>query len=375
MIEQLLAELVSCDSTNPDIAVGGVGESAVADLIERRLAAIGLEIDRWDVAPGRPNVVGTLRGSGGGRSLMLCGHSDVVAGTAEQFVARVEGDRLYGRGAHDMKGGLAAAIAAIARIAASGVPLEGDLVLAAICDEEWRSVGADDLVRRHRANAAILPEPSGLDVVNAHGGFSWHEVTSYGVQAAGVEQDRGRDAIAKLGPILTAIRDLDRELERRPAAAYGRGSIHASTIAGGDQLPTYPSRCVLAIERCLIPGETWPGAVAEIEAMIAATIADDPEARFDLATIIGRDPIEIARDEPALAALLGAAAGVLGREPVLRGDLGWCDSGVLVDAGIPCVIFGPEGAGEHTDCEWVDLRSVEAVSSVLEATARAFCVR
>ena len=373
MIASLIADLVARDSTNPDIAEGGVGESAVAALISERLRNAGLEVDQYDVAPGRPNVVATLRGTGGGRTLMLCGHMDVVAAQPEQFLPEVRDGRLYGRGSHDMKAGLAAAMVAVERIAASGDRLAGDVVIAAVCDEEWRSIGAEELVRRHSADAAILPEPSNLDVVTAHGGFSWHEITSYGVQAAGVEQDRGRDAISMLGPILTAIRDLDRDLERRPAASYGRGSIHASTIVGGEQLPVYPARCVVGVERCLIPGETWRGAEAELEAMIQATMANDPDARFDLATIVGRDPIELGADEPVVNIIVSAATAAMGIAPVVRGEIGWQDSGILVDAGIPCVVFGPTGAGEHTDCEWVDLESAEVVANVLETTARKFC--
>jgi acetylornithine deacetylase len=373
MIDRLLSDLVACDSTNPDITPGGVGEAAVATIIAGRLSAAGLEVDRYDVAPGRPNVVATLRGTGGGRRLMLCGHMDVVGALPEQFRPEIRDGRLYGRGSHDMKAGLAAAIVAVERIVASGTRLRGDVVVAALCDEEWRSIGAEELVRRSGADAAILPEPSNLEVITAHGGFSWHEITSHGVQAAGVEQDRGRDAIGKLGPILTAIRDLDRELERRPAASYGRGSIHASTITGGEQLPVYPSRCVVGIERCLIPGETWRGAEDELRAMIAATVAGDPDARFDLTTIVGRDPVELGADEPVVALLVAAATAAMGGPPVVRGEIGWQDSGILVDAGIPCVVFGPTGAGEHTDCEWVDLASVETCAAVLEATARAFC--
>ena len=372
-MNSLIADLVACDSTNPNITEGGVGESVLATLIADRLVRAGLDVDRYDVQPGRPNVVATLRGTGGGRTLMLCGHMDVVGAQPRQFIPEVRDGRLYGRGSHDMKAGLAAAIVAVERIAAAGDRLAGDVIVAALCDEEWRSIGAEDLVQRYKADAAILPEPSNLDVVTAHGGFSWHELTSYGVQAAGVEQDRGRDAIGKLGPILTAIRDLDRELERRPTASYGRGSIHASTISGGEQLPVYPAQCVVGVERCLIPGETWRDAEAELEGMIASAMAEDPEARFELTTIVGRDPVELGRDEPIVEILIAAAGDAMGAAPVVRGEIGWQDSGILVDAGIPCVVFGPTGAGEHTDCEWVDLESAEIVAKALEATARSFC--
>ena len=110
-------------------------------------------------------------------------------------------------------------------------------------DEEWLSAGAEALVGRHAADAAIFPEPSNLDVVIEHGGFAWFEVESTGFEAAGGDTDLGRDAIAMLGPVLAGIRTLDREFATRPAPAWGRASIHASTIAGGDQLPVYPSSC------------------------------------------------------------------------------------------------------------------------------------
>src|ERR1700744_6543077 len=152
---ELAMDLIACDSTNPDLTPGGAGEGLVADLIAGRLRGAGMEVEMIEVRPGRPNVIGRLRGRGGGRTLMLCGHTDVVSADPAAFTPRIEGGRLYGRGAVDMKGGLAAAIVAAERLAA-GPALEGDVLVAAIIDEEWLSLGAESLVESYRADGAIL---------------------------------------------------------------------------------------------------------------------------------------------------------------------------------------------------------------------------
>jgi len=370
----LVTALVERDSTNPQLVPGGAGEGPVADYLARRLGAAGLELDVWEVLPGRPNVVATLRGAGAGKTLMLCGHMDVVRGSDEQFRPEIRDGRLYGRGAIDMKGGIAAAVLAAERLARQG-RLPGDLVLALVIDEEWLSVGAEALIGRHVPDAAIFPEPSNLNVVIEHGGFAWFEVESTGVEAAGGDTHLGRDAIAMLGPVLADIRTLDREFATRPAPDWGRASIHASTISGGDQLPVYPAGCTVGVERCLIPGETWQGAEDEIRDMLARARAADPELTATFRTIVGRDPIAIERSEPVAEVLLASFESELGRPPVVRGEIGWMDSGILFESGVPCLTFGPIGAGEHTAIEWVDVASVETCAKVLERTARAFCSR
>jgi acetylornithine deacetylase len=369
---ELVSALVERDSTNPQLVAGGAGEGPVADYLARRLEQAGLELDVWEVLPGRPNVVATLRGNGTGKKLMLCGHTDVVRGSDAQFRPDLRDGRLYGRGAVDMKGGVAAAVLAAERVARQG-RLPGDLIIALVIDEEWLSAGAEALVGRHVADAAIFPEPSNLEIVIEHGGFAWFEVESTGFEAAGGDTERGRDAIAMLGPVLSDIRTLDREFATRPAPPWGRASIHASTITGGDQLPVYPAACSVGIERCLIPGETWHGAEDEIREMLARARAGDPEFEATFKTIVGRDPIAIERSEPVATTLIAASEALLGHPPVVRGDIGWMDSGILFESGIPCLTFGPVGAGEHTAVEWVDLASVETCANVLEETARAFC--
>ncbi len=369
----LLAELIRCDSTNPDLVPGGAGEGGVAKIVAARLERAGLEVELVEVAPRRPNVIGRLPGTGGGRSLLLCSHTDVVGAGAELFEPRIADGRMLGRGAIDMKAGLAASIIAAERLAAGG-PLAGDLIVAGVIDEEYASLGAVDLAARVKADAAILPEQSDLQLITAHGGFAWFELTSIGFEAAGIDVDRGIDSIALLAPVLERISALDRELESRPAADYGRPSIHAATIAGGSQFPAYPAKTVLGIERCTIAGETCAGATAEIEAMIAAAKQADPRFEAELELIVGRDPVELASGEPIVELLDAAVSERLGEPAIHRGDMGWMDSGILVEAGVPCVVFGPTGAGEHTDDEWVDLASVDTCAEILADVARRFCV-
>jgi acetylornithine deacetylase len=368
---ELLAQLVAADSTNPGLDAGGAGEAAVAAILAARMAAAGLDVDVWDAAPGRPNVVGRLRGTGGGRSLMFCGHTDVVGAAPEAFVPSVRDGRMHGRGTCDMKAGIAASIAAAELLAAD--PPAGDVLLAWVIDEEWQSLGAEALIERYRADAAVLPEQTDLDVVFAHGGFAWYDVRSRGLEAAGGRAELGRDAIAMAGPLLDGIAALDRDLALRATAEWGRPSVHASTIRGGQGYPSYPAECVLGVERCLMPGESVADSLAEMQRLLERARSADERFDGDCRTVVAREPVQLDRDEPVVRAAVEAAAAVLGHAPVVRSDYGWMDSGILVDAGIPCVVLGPVGDGLHTADEWVDLASVEVCAAVYERLARSFC--
>lgn len=368
----LLLELVAIDSTNPSLVPGGAGEEELVRTVAGRLAGRNFDVHTWDVEPGRPNLVARLPGTAGGRSLLLCGHSDVVGAAPQGFRPRVDGGRIYGRGALDMKGGIAAALVAVERLAASP-PLAGDVLFALCVDEEWRSAGAEALVERYEATAAILPEPTDLAMITSHGGFAWYDLVSHGTEAAGDDPGRGVDAISLLGPTLTGIAELDRRLDQGPRVEGCRGSVHASVVEGGDSYPSYPAECRLEVERCLIPGETVDDSDAEIERLLEIATASDPRFRGEWRRIVGRDPVAIDPQAPVVAAVRDAASAELGRELEPLFDMGWMDSGILNEAGIPCVAFGPVGHGEHTAGEWVDLQSLDVCSRVLEGAARRFC--
>src|SRR4051812_24031274 len=248
----LLAELVAIDSVNPRLVPGGAGEGEIARFVGGWMEARGLEVDVSDAEPGRPNAVGRARGSGGGRTLLLNAHMDVVGvdGMRDPFRPRVEGDKLYGRGAYDMKAGLAAIMVAAAAAAERG--LAGDVGVAAGCDEEVASAGAPAVGQTGSAGAALVTEPTraAISVAVAHKGFPWHRIVVGGRAAHGSRAQDGGDAIARMGHVLVALEQMSDELAARDGhPLLGPGSIHASIIDGGRELSTYPDSCRLQLER------------------------------------------------------------------------------------------------------------------------------
>ena len=373
-IAELTAELVAIDSTNPDLVPGGAREARIAGYVARWLADAGLEVERHELGPRRVNVIAIARGSGGGRSLMLNAHMDVVGagGMSDPWTPRIEGDRLHGRGAWDMKASLAAIM--LAGRGAASLALRGDVIVTAVADEEFASIGVQDVVRRMSADAAIVTEPTGLDLCVAHKGFIWLEVETRGVAAHGSLPEDGSDAIVKMGPVLCGIAALDRELRaHRGYPLLGPGSVHVSLIQGGQELSTYPARCVLAIERRTIPGET----LAEVEGQIAAILqrigGEDPSFHAEQRTLLSRDPFRVAVDHPFVTLVKRHLANVRGSEPAVVGWGGWMDSAFLAAAGIPTVIFGPHGEGAHADVEWVDLPSALRTAEALTGIMQEFC--
>ena len=373
-LEQLLHDLVAIDSINPDLVPGAAGEATIAAFIAGWLRAAGLEVHVEEVRPGRPNVIGIARGTGGGRSLLLNGHIDTVgvAGMSEPFRPRVESGRLYGRGAYDMKGGVAACMVAAAE--AARLNLRGDVIVTAVMDEEYAGLGTLAVAERYRADGAIVAEPTELQLVVAHKGFVWLEVETQGVAAHGSRPHLGVDAIAKMGGVLTGLAALADELAQRPLhPLLGPPSVHASTIQGGGEWSTYPDRCTLSIERRTLPGETGDAAEAELQAIVARLAAADPTFKAVVRRDLVRSPLETPADAAILSAVKQAAGDALGRTVEPTGVSFWTDAASLHAAGIPTVLFGPLGAGAHAAEEWVDLASVKTCAEAYLATAMAFC--
>ena len=371
---ELLRQLVAIDSINPDLVPGGAGEGNIARFVAAWFERAGLEVVVDEAAPGRPNVVGIARGSGGGRSLLLNAHMDTVgvSGMERPHDPYRENNRLYGRGAYDMKGGLAAIMAAGASARQRG--LRGDVIVTAVVDEEYASIGTDAIVKRWRSDAAIVTEPTELHICTAHKGFAWFSVETKGVAAHGSRPDLGVDAIVKMGKVLMGLNELD--LTLRSAASHrllGTGSVHASLISGGQELSSYPERCSLEIERRTIPGETLHQIEAELPAIFARIAARDPTFRATVKTSLTREPFEVSLQEPIVQTVLQQAQRRLGREITEVGGTGWMDSALLAAAGIPTVIFGPGGAGAHALVEWSDLIQVEQCAEILTAVAENFC--
>jgi acetylornithine deacetylase len=373
-IVELTSDLVAIDSTNPDLVPGGAGEGDIAAFVAGWLREAGLGVTLHDLGPDRANVVGVLPGSGGGQSLMLNAHMDVVGagGMANPWVPRREGNRLYGRGSYDMKASLAV-IMLVAREAASW-GLRGDLLITAVADEEFASIGTQDIVRHYRADAAIVTEPTSLELCVAHKGFVWIEVETSGVAAHGSLPEVGVDAIAMMGPVLSGLARLDQELRSGPRhPLLSTGSVHASLIEGGQELSSYPHRCVLGIERRTIPGETQEQVEAEIASILEAASAQVQAFRASQRTLLVREPFHADPDEAIVRLAKRELERTRGDAPPVTGAFGWMDSALLSAAGIPTVILGPDGEGAHADDEWVDLPSALATADALSGIVRSFC--
>jgi len=379
-LHDLLAQLIMIDSRNPALASEGPGEAGIAAAVATFLRDAGFETTLVEPNPGRPSLIARLRGAGGGRTLLLNAHLDTVGfgAMADPLLAHVADGRMYGRGAYDMKSGLAAMLEAVA-VLARGHPLRGDLLVTAVADEEHASLGTQAVLAQlqstgTRVDGAIVTEPTELQICVAHKGFAWITITTHGRAAHGSRRDEGIDAIAHMGRMLVGLEQLDHALQDRPAhPLLGHASLHASLIDGGAELSTYPARCRLQLERRSLPGETVGTISAEIDDLLKTLSAADPQYNAEAALTLFRPPMATDPSAPIVAMLEAAASARLGVAPPIIGAPFWMDAALLTDAGIPTAVFGARGDGAHADVEWVDLDSVQSCTDVLIATARAFC--
>ncbi len=369
----LLSSLVAIDSVNPSLVRGGAGEGRIADFIEGWAREAGLQAQRLEETPGRPSVLVRASGTGGGRTLMLCGHVDTVnvEGMQGPHSPRIDGDRLYGRGAYDMKAGVAAALMAAREAARLG--LAGDVVVAAVADEEHASLGVQEALRRVGADAAIVTEPTELELTVAHKGFVWGEIEVTGRSAHGSRPDLGVDAIVKMGAVLRELEQLDRSLAGHSHPLLGRASVHASLIAGGVELSSYPATCKLELERRTLPGETGEQIEREVQTLLQRCRAADPGFEASHRTLLVREPFEIGQEEELVTLVADAAAEVLPARATIGGASYWADAAFIAAAGIPTVLFGPGGEGAHAIEEWVSLSDTKAVARTLVGVAARFC--
>jgi len=375
-IVRTLADLVRINSVNPSIAPDGAGEREIVDYMSASLAGQGLAIERVEPQPGRPSVLATLAGSGGGRSLMLNGHVDTVGieGMPSPFGAEIGGNRLFGRGAHDMKGSLAACMGAAKALVDAGARLRGDLVVAGVADEEYGSLGTAAVIERRRVDAAIVTEPTNLEICLAHKGYAWVEVETRGRAAHGSRFTEGVDANMRMGRYLSALDRLEQELRARaPHPLVGPPSLHAALLAGGSGMSTYAASCRLTIERRTVPGETEGQVMGELEAIAARLHAADATFDAGVGLLFAREPWEVSPNAHVVRVLQAASEPVLGRAPRFVGDTPWMDAALLAAAGVETVVMGPTGAGEHSIEEWVDLDSVVQMAEILARTAIAYC--
>ena len=371
----LARELVRVDSRNPSLAAGAAGEAEAARVLAEVLRAWGFAVEMHDAAPGRPNVIARI-GRDGGPSLMMNGHLDTVGVegmTHPPFDPAVRDGRLYGRGACDMKAGIAAMCAGAVRAADSGLP--GEIIIAAVIDEELESRGTRALLERGvRADAAIITEPTRLSVMTAHRGFVWMEVRVTGRAAHGSRYDIGVDAIRHAGLVLAELDRVDTDvLPSRTHPLLGRGSLHASTITGGAGWSTYPDSCTMTVERRTLPDEDADDAVRELLAAcdrVNGTLTQRGRS-LDVEVLrqFSQRGSEVRHDAPVVRALSDALRDTA--EPVrIEGASYWSDMALLNEAGIPTVCYGPgDIALAHSAEEWIETSEIERAAVVLARLA------
>jgi len=371
-----LAQLICIESTNPSCTPQGTGETRIVEIIAQSMAGFGLEAEVHLLGQNRANAVGILRGSGGGRSLMLNGHCDTVGveGMPNPFTAEIHDGRMYGRGAHDMKGSLAACLATAKALVDAGISLPGDLVIAAVADEEYKSLGTNDVIKRIHVDGAIVTEPSELRIALAHRGVVWLDVETTGRAAHGSRYQEGVDAILHMGRLLGKLDQLEKDLRVRPAhLLVGPPSMHTSRISGGSEWSIYPSHCKLQIERRTLPGESPDQIVGEVQGIIDHLSRQDTAFKASLNVISIQSAFEISPNAQIVHSLQESTQYVLKKEPTLGGVTFWTDAAILASAGVETVIIGPIGGGLHTSEEWVDLQSLVDLAQILAQTAIIYC--
>jgi acetylornithine deacetylase len=372
---RLARDLVAIPSVNPSLVPGASGEREIAAYVAARLRGIGMDVEMFDALPGRPNVVGIADGRASGPTLMFCGHLDTVgvAGMPAPFDPVEREGRLYGRGAQDMKGGVAAMIHAVESVLQSHGLARGQLLVAAVADEEYASAGAEALVARWHADAAVITEPTDLAVGVAHRGFSAAEIVMHGRAAHGSRPAEGRDAILRMGRVLARLESHDKRLQARPPhPLLGTGSLHASTIEGGGELSSYPAWCRLQFERRTLPGEPLAAAEDDLRSIVDELVSDDPEVSAEVRLLLARPAFSIDPSHPLPASVLRACERA-GCSAQPSGLSFWTDAVILDGRGIATVIFGPGGAGLHSDEEYVRVDHVARCRDVLVSVIGTWC--
>jgi acetylornithine deacetylase len=372
-ILDLLKKLVRTPSVNPAID-RGQDEGAIADLIAKWFRrADPFSVYEQKVAKGRFNVVAILRGTGRGRSLMLNGHMDTVGTvgmTVKPFTPSIVNGKLFGRGSCDMKGSIAAMIGAMAGLAASKKKLAGDVMFTGVVDEEYMSIGTSELIKRFRADAAIVGEPTKMNIGVAHKGYAWLEVETVGKPAHGSMPDKRIDAIEKMALLINLLGSIRGKYNLNRHPLLGVATIHTSKITGGSDWSTVPASCVLDLERRLLPGEDPQDPVEELRNVIKECSRRDKSLKATVRLIHHADPMQI-NDAPHISILKKNLRG-LGR---IVGVPYWTDGSILWNrAKIPTCLFGPgDIAVAHGPAEHVRIEDVFRGARVYAETAAAYC--
>jgi acetylornithine deacetylase/succinyl-diaminopimelate desuccinylase-like protein len=361
---KLLAELIALPSVNPAFVEPGdlnAGEKRVCDFLAATAAASGLDVELREVLPGRANLLARLEARGAAkRRVLLAPHMDTVGARPEQFTPTRKGDRLYGRGACDTKGSVAAMLTAVQRVAENpNRPRETEIIFCGFMDEEDGQSGSRALAKSgFKADLAIVGEPTKLQAVTAHKGDLWLKIVTKGKAAHGSKPHLGKNAVHAMCPIVEWLEsDYARALRKRKHMLLGHPTVSVGAIRGGLQPNVVPDRCEILVDRRTIPGETERSVLAELEPILR-------KHGGKLENYKSNDclPMETDTRLPLVRQFLD-----LSKQRVAAGVDFFCDAAVLAAAGIPCIVFGPgDIAQAHTADEWISLKSLERATAMLE---------
>ena len=377
---ELTAELVAIDSVNSGLVPGAPGEAAIVQHLRNRLQPNGFTTHVVTAAghDDRPSLVAIGPCTTPGPTVVLTGHLDTVGveGMPDPFTPTVEADRLSGRGASDMKAGVAAMVVAAEELARRGAP--GRVVLALVADEEDASVGAEAVLDALpdldvHPDVAVVGEPTWLAITESLRGYALVEVTLSGRAAHSSQPDLGVNAVAHLGRLLVAVEQRDAEL------GEGGASLMATVASGGDSPFVLARSARVLVERRTVPGERSDAAVAEVEQLLAGLRANDNTLDGATTLVIAREPWRLDAHGPAAslsAALETALAATAVETPVPQRFHApyWMEAPLWQAAGIPALVCGPAGGGLHASDEWVDLDQVRRYAVALTGAVASWAV-
>jgi acetylornithine deacetylase len=375
---RLLGQLVKIDSVNP-FEGKSAGEAEIAEFIRKELDSYGLDARLQKVRGRRSNAIGVMKGTGKGKSLMLNGHIDTVGVEAmivDPFGASIDSQgRLHGRGASDMKGSLASMMAAIKTIVDSGTALAGDLIFTGVIDEEYLSIGTSAVIREYRADAAIVGEPTCLDVGLAHRGYVWAEVETKGKASHGSVPEKGLDAIVEMGRLLSELPTLQESYKEILHPLLGSPKIHASTIEGGTEWAVVPESCRLHVERRTLPGESGDVLIEELQEIVAKLSRNHPTFQATVKKFFEQEPMEVPRSERVVRSVTSAFKDVTGTRARFVGVPYWADAALLANgAKIPTCLFGPGDINlAHSADEYISVDEVELGARIFTRAIEDFC--
>jgi acetylornithine deacetylase ArgE len=368
---RLLRDLVALPSINPmgrDLPADLIHEHRVTAYLESFFRGLGVDFERQSVAPGRDNIVARCVVPGARKTLLLEAHQDTVpvdGMTIDPFGGRIEGKRLYGRGACDIKGGMAAMLAAFARIVSEKPHGAANLIMACTVDEEHTFLGVQELVKRGvKADYAVVAEPTLLNIVHAHKGVARWKLRTAGRSCHSSAPEQGINAIYRMGKVLTAIERFAEGLRgSRSDPLLGAPTISVGRIEGGSSVNTVPDFCQIEIDRRIIPGEKPEWAPHELAQHL---LSEGIEIAVEMTPLYINAPALSPAGSQDLVQRLGAAINaVRGKHTVHPVPYG-TDASTIAEGGVPAVVFGPgDIAQAHTSDEWIDLDQLNQASEVL----------